>query len=72
MDHSKPVPDTSAVFIRDFIHQEVIGHHGYPDRIVSDRGSALGSHDLEEDLAKWNILHSFISAHYPKSSGQVV
>ena len=72
MDHSKPVPDTSAVFIRDFIHQEVIGHHGYPDRIVSDRGSALASHDLEEDLAKWNILHSFISAHYPKSSGQVV
>ena len=49
---AKPVPDTSTVFIRDFIHQEVIGHHGYPDRIISDRGSALASHDLEEDFAK--------------------
>ena len=68
---AKPVPDTSTVFIRDFIHQEVIGHHGYPDRIISDRGSALASHDLEEDFAKWHILHSFISAHYPKSNGQV-
>ena len=40
---AKPVPDTSAIFIRDFIHQEVIGHHGYPERIISDRGSALAS-----------------------------
>ena len=68
---AKPVPDTSTVFISDFIHQEVIGHHGYPDRIISDRGSALAFHDLEEDFAKWHILYSFISAHYPKSNGQV-
>ena len=68
---AKPVPNTSTAFIRDFIHQEVIGHHGYPDRIISDRGSALASNDLEKDFAKWNIHHSFISAQYPKSNGQV-
>lgn len=68
---AKPVPDTSAIFIRDFIHQEVICHHGYPDRIISDRGSALASAYLEEELAHWNIRHSFASAQYPQSNGQV-
>ncbi|KZR97561.1 Uncharacterized protein APZ42_007487, partial [Daphnia magna] len=68
---AKPVPDTSAIFIRDFIHQEVICHHGYPDRIISDRGSTLASSYLEEELAHWNIRHSFASAQYPQSNGQV-
>lgn len=68
---AKPVPDTSAIFVRDFIHQEIIGHHGYPERIISDRGSALTSVYLEEELANWNICHSFASAQYPQSKGQV-
>jgi hypothetical protein len=68
---AKPVPDTSAIFIRDFIHQEIIGHHGYPDRIISDRGSSLASAYLEEELANWNIRHSFASAQHPQSNGQV-
>ncbi|KZS04739.1 Uncharacterized protein APZ42_032245 [Daphnia magna] len=68
---AKPVPDTSAIFIRDFIHQEVICHHGYPDRIISDRGSALAFAYLEEELAHWNIRHSFASTQYHQSNGQV-
>ena len=68
---AKPVPDTSAIYVRDFIHQEILGHHGYPERIISDRGSALTSVYLEEELTNWNIRHFFAASQHPQTNGQV-
>ena len=38
---ARPEPDTAAGPVRAFIHQDIIAHHGFPEKIVTDRASAF-------------------------------
>ncbi|KAI9559444.1 hypothetical protein GHT06_013434 [Daphnia sinensis] len=66
-----PVEDVSSRPVVSFLLRDIIAHHGIPERLISDWGTAFTSIEFEETLHRWGIKHSFACPAYPKSNGQV-
>lgn len=68
---AKPVPDSTAKVVSDFIMEEIITNFGVPDEIVSDRGPAFNSAVIEELLDQFKVKHLMTSAYHPRTNGVV-
>lgn len=68
---AKPVVNTSAALIRQFIQNDIITQHSYPHRIITDRGSGFRVKSLQTQLQKLGIEQSFSTTEHPQSNGQV-
>lgn len=68
---AKPVVNTSAALIRQFIQNDIINQHSYPHRMITDRGSGFRVKSLQTQLQKLGIEQSFSTTEHPQSNGQV-
>ena len=68
---AKPVASTAATLIRTFLETEVIAQHGYPHRIITDRGTGFTAKLLHNQLQQWGISHSLVTTGHHQSNGQV-
>jgi transposase InsO family protein len=45
---AKAMPDTTTNNAIKFVHEEIIGHHGFPKKIITDRGTVFtAKHSLK-------------------------
>ncbi len=68
---AKAMPDTTASGAIKFVHEELIGHHGFPKKIITDRGTAFTAKAFAKALEDWGIRHTMSSTAHPQSNGQV-
>ena len=66
----KPVKDTKALPVVRFI-DEIAGIFGYPERLISDRGSCFTSKRIEKFCRELNTKHVFTAVATPRANGQV-
>ena len=67
---AEAVPSTAAGPVIKFL-EKVFLRHGFPQRLISDRGPAFGSQEFAEFVQKWNIKHTIASAEHPQTNGLV-
>ena len=46
------------------------GHHGIPDSVISDNGSAFASDEFKKFAKQWEFHHITTSPHYPQANGK--
>jgi transposase InsO family protein len=68
---AKAMPDTTTNNAIKFVHEEIIGHHGFPKKIITDRGTAFTAKAFAKALEDWGIRHTMSSTAHPQSNGQV-
>ena len=67
---AESVPSTAAGPIILFL-KKVFLRHGFPQRIISDRGPAFGSQKFAIFIESRNIKHIMASAEHPQTNGLV-
>lgn len=68
---AKAMPDTTANNAIKFFHEEIIGHHGFPKKNITDRGTVFTVKAFAKALEDWGIRHTWSSTAHPQSNGQV-
>jgi transposase InsO family protein len=67
----RAIPDAMAKSVANFLYEDIICRHGYPQELVSDNGSAFISQVVEAILERHQIKHWLISPYHPQSNGLV-
>jgi hypothetical protein len=63
------VPADSAADVVYAIHERIIPTHGYPEVIVTDRGSHFRNALMKTFVEKYDIRHVFTTAYHPQANG---
>ena len=67
---AEAVPSTAAGPVIKFL-EKIFFRHGFPQRLISDRGPAFGSQEFAAFVKRWNITHTVASAEHPQTNGLV-
>jgi hypothetical protein len=63
------VPADSAADVVYAIHERIVPTHGYPEVIVTDRGSHFRNALMKTFVEKYDIRHVFTTAYHPQANG---
>lgn len=55
--------------IIEFLEENIIGSHGCPKAIISDRGTQFTSHEFSEAVARLGIEHKMTTPYHPQCNG---
>jgi len=66
-----PLPDQSALTIARILEEEVIPFFGVPESLLSDRGTNLLSHLMQELCTILGITKLNMTVHHPQCDGMV-
>lgn len=66
---TRAVPANTAKAVADFIREQIICRHGFPEVIVTDRGTNYTSNMIKELLSSMDCQHAKTSAYHPQSNG---
>ena len=66
-----PLPDKSAMTVRNAFMQNWVGHYGVPQVVISDNGGEFRNDLLKEAFDQLGIEHRFTSARTPQTNGYV-
>ena len=68
---AKALKEANAREISIFIYEDIICRHGYPHKILTDRGTHFNDQMVKELTNKFNVKHGFSSPYHPKTNGLV-
>ena len=66
-----PLPDKTAVTVRNSFIQNWVGHYGVPQVILSDNGREFKNELLQKACEQLGIEHRFTSSRTPQTNGYV-
>jgi len=68
---AKPVPNATAEQVANFLYEDIIGRHGCPLKILSDRGTHFKNQMIAQLMAKFQIGQKFSTPYHPQTNGMV-
>ena len=68
---AKPVPNATAEQVSIFLYEDIIGRHGCPMKILSDRGTHFKNQMIQHLLQKFQIKQLFSTPYHPQTNGLV-
>ena len=71
MSHFVPCNETvSAAQLCDLLFNHVYKHHGFPESIITDRGSTFMSHYFQDLAKRFQVSNKMSTAYHPQTDGQ--
>ncbi len=68
---ARVLTNTNAKSVANFIYEDIICRHGYPRKIISDRGSYFNNQVIEKLLERFKIRHNLSTPYHSKTNGLV-
>jgi hypothetical protein len=68
---AKPVPNATAEQVANFLYEDIIGRHGCPSKILSDRGTHFKNQMIAKLMEKFQIDQRFSTPYHPQTNGMV-
>jgi hypothetical protein len=68
---AKPVPAATAEQVATFLYDDIIGRHGCPAKILSDRGTHFKNQMIAHLLKKFQIKQLLSTPYHPQTNGLV-
>src|SRR6266498_2966820 len=65
---ARVLTNTNAKSVANFIYEDIICRHGYPRKIISDRGSYFNNQVIEKLLERFKIRHNLSIPYHPKTN----
>ncbi|GBB98573.1 hypothetical protein RclHR1_32680001 [Rhizophagus clarus] len=68
---ARAIEKDNAETVAEFIYEEIICRHGYPQKVISDRGLHFNNKTIEELMKKFNIRHKLSTSYHLQTNGLV-
>src|SRR6266540_449112 len=68
---ARALANANARNIANFLYEDIICRHGYPRKIISDRGTHFNNQVIENLLERFKIRHNLSTPYHPKTNGLV-
>jgi hypothetical protein len=68
---ARPVPQATAEETIKFIYEEIICHHGCPQKILTDRGTHFNNQLVDGLMNYFEIKHLLSTPYHPQTNGLV-
>src|ERR1043165_8569891 len=68
---ARVLKEINAREISKFIYEDIICRHGYPQKILTDRGTHFNNQLVKGLVEKFKVKHGFSSPYHPKTNGLV-
>jgi hypothetical protein len=68
---AKPVSAATAEQVATFLYEDIIGRHGCPAKILSDRGTHFNNHMIAHLLERFRIKQLLSTPYHPQTNGLV-